>query len=341
MDTSHDARYKRLFSHPRAIRDLLTGFAPGPWLEEADFTTLERVNGSYITDTDKQRHDDMVWRVKVAGHWFWIYVVLEFQSRPDRWMALRMMVYVGLLGQHLVREHRKDLSRGRLPPILPIVLYTGEPAWHAPLNVADCFIQPPESLQPYLPCFQYHLIDEQRLKLHPLAEVRNVTAAVFALENSRSDDDILTLLYALGALLAAPDMQSLREDLEKWAKTSLRGHVPASTIDQIHSILEGEGMLAERFEVVFKQVEQRGRQAGLLAGLLEGEQKGMLAGEQKGLLEGEAKVLARLLKRRFGPLPDWASARLRAADAAQLEMWADVVLDATSLDEVLGATEGD
>ncbi|GHT83538.1 hypothetical protein AGMMS49543_11150 [Betaproteobacteria bacterium] len=103
-------------------------------------------------------------------------------------------------------------------------------------------------------------------------------------------------------------------------------------------------MLAERVEGWFKQAEQRGRQAGLLAGLLagerKGEQKGMLAGEQKGLLEGEAKVLARQLKRRFGPLPDWASARLRAADATQLETWADVVLDATSLDEVLGAAEG-
>ncbi|GHT83536.1 hypothetical protein AGMMS49543_11140 [Betaproteobacteria bacterium] len=75
--------------------------------------------------------------------------------------------------------------------------------------------------------------------------------------------------------------------------------------------------------------------------MLAGEQKGMLAGEQKGLLEGEAKVLARLLKRRFGPLPDWASARLRAADAAQLETWADVVLDAMSLVEVLGPPDDD
>ncbi|GHU19795.1 transposase [Betaproteobacteria bacterium] len=290
MDTSHDARYKRLFSHPRAIRDLLTGFAPGPWLEEADFTTLERVNGSYITDTDKQRHDDMVWRVKVAGHWFWIYVVLEFQSRPDRWMALRMMVYVGLLGQHLVREHRKDLSRGRLPPILPIVLYTGEPAWHAPLNVADCFIQPPESLQPYLPCFQYHLIDEQRLKLHPLAEVRNVTAAVFALENSRSGRDMATLVLALRALLATPDMQPLQQDLEEWVATILHENAPAFTMEQIHDILKGEDMLAERVEGWFKQAEQRGRQAGLLAGLLEGSKRACWQANKRACWRGNKKV---------------------------------------------------
>jgi predicted transposase YdaD len=341
MNAANDTYYKHLFSHPRAIRDLLTGFAPGPWLQDADFTTLERVNGSYVSDTDKQRHDDMVWRVKVAGHWFWIYIALEFQSRPDRWMALRMMVYVGLLGQHLIREHKKDLPKNRLPPILPIVLYNGKPVWRAPLNVADCFIDPPETLAPYLPHFQYHLIDEQRLNLHPLAEVRNVTAAVFALENSRSDDDFLSLLRALGALLAAPDMQPLRQDLGRWVKAFLHGNATASTIDQIHAILEGEDMLAERFEVIFKQVEQRGWQAGLL----EGEQKGLLEGRHEGLHEGEQRgevnVLSRQLSRRFGPLPEWALARLRAADAAQLETWADAVLDASSLAEVLGPSSHD
>jgi predicted transposase YdaD len=87
-------------------------------------------------------------------------------------------------------------------------------------------------------------------------------------------------------------------------------------------------MLAERVESWFKQAEQRGR--------LEGRNEGLLEGRNDGLLEGEANVLARLLNRRFGPLPDWALARLHAADAAQLETWADAVLDATSLAAVVG-----
>jgi hypothetical protein len=57
----------------------------------------------------------------------------------------------------------------------------------------------------------------------------------------------------------------------------------------------------------------------------------------EGRVEGEASVLSRLLARRFGPLPEWALARLRQADAAQLEVWTDKVLDAASLTGVLGA----
>jgi hypothetical protein len=43
-----------------------------------------------------------------------------------------------------------------------------------------------------------------------------------------------------------------------------------------------------------------------------------------------------LLTRRFGALPDWASARLQAAHADQLEQWADRVLDAATLEAVFG-----
>jgi predicted transposase/invertase (TIGR01784 family) len=320
MNSSADAHYKLLFSHSQAIRGLLTDFAPGPWLQEADFTTLERVNASYVSEDEKQRHDDVVWRVKVSGHWFWIYVVLELQSKPDPWMALRMMVYVGLLAQHLIRE---DPTTDRLPPILPIVLYNGQRVWRAPLNVADCFIEPPGSLKPYLPHLQYHLIDELRLNLHPVDEVRNVTRAIFALETSRSYGDVLTLLHTLKALLATPEMQPLKQSMEKWVKAFLQGNDMTSNIDSIPDIFEGEGMIAERVQSWFKQAR------------LEGLQEGELRGQQI----GEANVLSRLLARRFGPLPNWAEARLRAADAGRLEKWADAVLDAASLTDVLGSPD--
>ncbi|MBF0439870.1 MAG: DUF4351 domain-containing protein [Magnetococcales bacterium] len=53
-------------------------------------------------------------------------------------------------------------------------------------------------------------------------------------------------------------------------------------------------------------------------------------GEQK----GEAKMLTRQLRRRFGTVPDWASAKITEADFSSLEEWGLRVLDARSLDEV-------
>lgn len=47
------------------------------------------------------------------GAWLYLYLLLEFQSRSDRWLALRLMNYAGLLWQDLVRSKRRWSGRGR------------------------------------------------------------------------------------------------------------------------------------------------------------------------------------------------------------------------------------
>ena len=53
--------------------------------------------------------------------------------------------------------------------------------------------------------------------------------------------------------------------------------------------------------------------------------------------QGEVTLLRRQLERKFGPLPGWAAERLEEPSSAELELWADRVLDATALEEVFGA----
>lgn len=126
MSPRRDTVYKQLFSHPEIVRDLVAGVLPGDWPVQA----LERVNASYASDRGKARHADVVWRLRVGGAWVYVYILLELQSRPDKWMALRMQVYVGLLYQDLVAQ-RKLSKHGKLPPVLPIVFYHGRRPWRA------------------------------------------------------------------------------------------------------------------------------------------------------------------------------------------------------------------
>lgn len=66
--------------------------------------------------------------------------------------------------------------------------------------------------------------------------------------------------------------------------------------------------------------------------------EGYLAiGRTEGRLEGEIGVLTR----RFGALPTWAENRLNAATEEGLAEWADAVLDASSLADVLGPPPAD
>ncbi|WP_300318783.1 Rpn family recombination-promoting nuclease/putative transposase, partial [Accumulibacter sp.] len=89
MRKDHDTGYKFLFSTPELVRDLIIGFVPDEWLHSLDYSTLERVPGSYISEDFRYRADDVVWRVRVGGEWVYLYLLLEFQSSVDKYMALR------------------------------------------------------------------------------------------------------------------------------------------------------------------------------------------------------------------------------------------------------------
>ncbi|MFA5493408.1 MAG: Rpn family recombination-promoting nuclease/putative transposase [Porticoccaceae bacterium] len=317
----YDTGYKLLFSHPEMIRDLLLGYVPGEWIQDADFATLEHINGSYVAESERQRHDDMVWRVRVRDRWLWVYLILEFQSEPDPWMAVRMLVYIGLLAQNLIREG--ELYQGRLPPILPIVLYNGQAAWKPSCEVADCFVPPPKGLDVFQPRLLYHLVDEARLKLHPLDSVRNFSEALFRLERGRTVDDLRRVLQALDKVMRTPELQSLRRAFGVWVRILLRRKAPRSSIseiERINDIMEADSMLAERIEGWFDEAEQRGL--------------------EKGLQTGEAMALRRLLDKRFGPLPANVDRRIDRASRGQIEAWLDKVIDASSLGDIFGEDEG-
>ena len=96
MSHEHDSSYKYLFSAPELVRDLILGFVPDEWLHSLDYSTLERVDGSYITEDFRNRADDIVWRVKVGGDWVYLYLLIEFQSSVDKYMALRKMEWTPL-----------------------------------------------------------------------------------------------------------------------------------------------------------------------------------------------------------------------------------------------------
>ena len=75
---------------------------------------------------------------------------------------------------------------------------------------------------------------------------------------------------------------------------------------------------------------QRARDEGMRLGMRQGRVEGI----REGRVDGERTVLERQLRRRFGPLSPPVADRLRKAPAADLEAWAESLLDADTLDDV-------
>ncbi|RIZ70605.1 MAG: transposase [Methylococcales bacterium] len=324
MSKTHDSSYKFLFSNPELVRDLIMGFIPDDWLHSLDYATLEKVPGSYISDDFQQREDDIVWRVKVGGEWLYLYLLIEFQSSVDKYMALRIMVYVGLLYQDLIKRG-EVLTDGRLPPILPIVLYNGSKRWMAATDIADLIPAVPGLVEQFKPKLKYLLIDENAYSDTELASLNNLVAAVFRFEQSDGLETVQDLVSLL--IVWLDDRIDLRRMFALWIRAALmRNNNYNIILPQVDDLLEIKVMLSERIE------------QWALAYIAEGELKGKLEGELKGKLEGkhegEMLALQKLLSKRFGAIPADITRLIANAPLEAIERWFDRAIDAQQLADI-------
>lgn len=65
------------------MADLLQDFVHEAWVHDDDFTTLERVSDSPISDDLRSHRDDLIWWVRWGTDWLYIYLLLEFQSTVE------------------------------------------------------------------------------------------------------------------------------------------------------------------------------------------------------------------------------------------------------------------
>src|SRR5690554_4371571 len=311
------------------VRDLLEGFVKEPWLEQLDYGSLERVASSYVSDDLRERSDDVVWRVRWGAAWIYVYLLLEFQSTVERYMAVRLHTYVGLLYQDLI--HSKQLgSAGLLPPVLAIVLYNGASRWNAPQDLASLMQPAPRELDRYQPQSSYLVIDEGRYSESELEPLRNLVAALFRLENSRSYAEVLAVVRSLLEWLTHPEQNSLRRAFVVWINRVILSRTPGVAVERVED-LEAMGTL---LETRMKQWEEEWLRQGLEQGLEQGREQGREEGREEGVREGEARMLHRQLRRRFGELPSWVTAKLSHAEPEQLERWAERLFEVESLESL-------
>ncbi len=318
--TDHDAGNRSLFSDKRFVADLIRGFVDEPWTEQLDLETLERVSGSFVSLQFKRRENDVVWRVRFRGDWLYVYLLIEFQSTVDRFMALRLMVYVGLLYQRLIDEDQVGRKK-LLPPVLPIVLYNGRKPWWAPRDVAELMANCPEQLARYRPRMRYFLLDEHMQEDAKLAEMENLVALVFRFEQCRSREDFERVIDAMVAWAGAGEHRESVKRLARWVESIVwPGRLPDQSVVDLDDIQECGAMLKEQVKEWEKALIEKGIEQGV----------------EQGIEKGKADFLSSLIQRKFGIVPAPLRRRIDAANSEQLLAWAERVLSAERIDDVFG-----
>ncbi len=314
----HDSGYKLLFSYPYLVECLIRGFVPGSWIRRLDFESLETAREAHPRDDVGTRYDDMIWRLRWrdSGAWIYVYLLLEFQNQDEPFMAVRVLDYDGGLYRQLARTLK--LKRGdRLPIVLPLVLYRGQPAWTSPEEVFDLIAPAPPEIEPYLPHLRYLLLDANAFPAEQLAAMRNPAACLLWLEGSRTFGP--EPIDNLDHVLSAPEHTGLRRAFALWlTQVFLPSRLPGVTVPEVKKLEEVNPMIAEHSIDWSTQWREEGRQEG----------------RQEGRREAEVVILLRMLNRRYGTLSPSLEKRIRAADDALLLEWSERFAAANALDEI-------
>jgi len=248
-----DAGFKNLFSHPEMVADLLRGFVKEEWVSDLDFSTLEKVNTNFITERLRERTNDVIWKIRWGDRDLFVFLMLEFQSSSDPRMSLRMLTYVALLYQDLIKQ-KKIGAKDRLPPVVPIVLYNGESPWRGELRFHSLVGRIPRGLERFVPNFEYLLIDETASN-QASPEEKNLVKALFDLDQTEDLKSLQPIVDHLAVWLQLPKYRSLRRAFAVWIGRGLVKDKRSHDHIEIEDMGDVKHMLSQRVKQWEKKME--------------------------------------------------------------------------------------
>jgi len=278
----HDRSYKDLLSHPEMIKDLLTGFVQEDFIADIDFSDFQKVGTTYILEEYQKRETDLIIRLNLKGQEAYLYILIELQSTPDKYIALRVLEYLLTFYQDLLKQ--KEQLPDKLPPVFPIVLYTGKEPFNCAVNLEELIDKPYKRLMKYVPRFEYYkiAINEVNEGIYgELIELENIAAACFNVVNAKTKEKMLEALYKL-LDIAIKHRDYVKRAIDIWLKKFLERK--GVNIEKI-TLTGGKEMIDEVIDQIYEEGKEKGIAEGKEKGIVEGIEKGIEKGKEQGKLE--------------------------------------------------------
>lgn len=299
-----DASYKRLFSHKEVVASLLQCFAPPEILEKMRLNTLHAMPTEHITEKNRARINDSIWRLEFGDSTCYLVIMFEFQRVEDIWMALRKLIYSGLFFDDLTKQEGQD-KRFYLPAILPIVLYNGEKAWTAPTSMEQLYSPNYGELEKYCPSQEFFLIDIKHLSQENDRDKNSLCMAIFDLERAKTPEDIIIVFENLSRLMPADKLLSLHKAFINLLASSIANKSPFSKeLRSCQNVQEAYQMLSQTLETWENNVLNKGiaigRNEGISIGRNAGKEEGIKIGSQNAIKQ----FIYNIIKKRLNQLPE-------------------------------------
>jgi predicted transposase/invertase (TIGR01784 family) len=323
----HDAFVRATFSQPEHARGELMHLLPGALSARLDWSTLTLAPSSFVDEGLEDSQSDLLFTIELDGRPAFLYLLFEHQSTADPLLVYRELKYEVRIWDEWLEANPKAR---KLPAIVPILLSHAPGGWSAATQFEQLLDLDEDAMAlvaDFVPRFRL-LVDDLSAESDEALRARSMTAlgriALWCLKTARNADELLAGMASWADLLRA-------------VKAAPNGAAAIALVWRyLFTVHEApERRVLPALAAVLKE-EQEKDMASIADQLIEkGMLRGLERGRQEGIEKGERIMLARMLERRFGELPGDVRERIEQASLGQLERWADRVLSAQTLAEVM------
>ncbi len=328
-----DSGYKLLFSHPAMFRDFLKMISLSCFgsmrSDSSVMFPVQKISGEWIDERRLiNRGNDIAWLCgEIRGTQESKFIVLtEFQTSPDPIMSLRLATYSCLLYEDIYRNSKP--RTGKMPKVLPVVIYNGRRKWREPLSIQTLIEREPIEIKGFQLKYKIRVIDQLHMPDDQIPDPDNLMGLLIRIERSNNIQSAVTWIRNLDSRLKEMREFQLQRSVVSWLTESfLPTRIPdislreLQTIEEITMSMENNTMSWTSYYIA------------------EGRKKGFKEGRKEGRREWATMMLTKQLSRRFGQLSSELVQHLEQADLSILELLAERLLEVQSLDEVIQLLE--
>jgi len=286
----HEGMFLKIFQNLDNARHFLKNHMSEELRKRFDLDTQRLEPATYIDRKLKKHYSDLVFSVRLVGYkkqFAKIYLLFEHKSSPDPLTGVQILKYMALQWLELQEQHM--LVDGKLPPIIPIVIYQGqEDDRNMCSSFHDLVEMPSESFKVYIPDFSFAFFNVRGMDEAKVQEkiLLKFYVEIIKYQNDPSVKEIPPRLVR--GLLESLDHRTALEYIDIFFRYLVKS-TEHLTQEDYEKALE---LLPEGGETIMETLADQW--------LKEGEDRGVVLGREQGKIENAQQYILENLTERFG-----------------------------------------
>ena len=284
IQNPHDKFFKKTFGDVAVAKDFLNNYLPQKIIGIIDIDTLEPQKDSYINEDLKEGFSDLLFKANINNREGYLYLLFEHKSYPSRDVAFQLLKYMVGIWDTKIGE------TGKVPVIIPLVVYHGKQGWNIKPTFGEMILgydKLPQDIQALVPNYQYLLFDLSRFTDEEMkgAVITRITVMIMRDIQRKGIGAIWEIILEAVALLQElEDKETGLEYFEILMRYVFSAR-PDLTKDDLYELVKKiETTYPEGSEKVMT-LAQAFREEGKEEGIIKGMERGIEVGAKRGKLE--------------------------------------------------------